>query len=178
MLADERPLDSIYKNPGGTPYISSQTNLPQVSLGTPRGSSHSILQIRVPPVLWWSPSGVSPLYLASSPAQVFLGAPPRELLLSSQTRPPLINVAAAPNLGSLSSSASHWTLDEVTAIPWWGMMPSSSGSLWSLWDGRAAESFEAKQGSIHFSPLLEGSQAGLAVPVGYMVFVDSSFYFY
>ena len=87
-------------------------------------------------------------------------------------------MAAAPNLGSLSSSASHWTLDEVTAIPWWGMMPSSSGSLWSLWDGRAAESFEAKRGSIHFSPLLEGSQAGLAVPVGYMVFVDSSFYFY
>ena len=73
-------------------------------------------------------------------------------------------MVVAPNLGSLSSSASHWTLDEVTAIPWWGMMPSSSGSLWSLWDGKAAESFEAKWGSIHFSPLLEGSQAGLAVP--------------
>lgn len=102
--------------------------------------------------------------LASSPAQAFLGVPLGELLLSSQTRPPLINVAAAPNLGSLSSSASHWTSDEVTAIPWWGMVPSSSESLWSLWDGRAAESFEAKQGSIHFSPLLDGSQAGLAMP--------------
>ena len=73
-------------------------------------------------------------------------------------------MAAAPNLGSLSSSASHWTSDEVTAIPWWGMVPSPSESLWSLLDGRAAESFEAKRGSIHFSPLLDGSQAGLAMP--------------